>query len=202
MSRPALYHPVSAPVVSCPLNVRLAASAVGGLIGALNPVYLLLKPPYLDQVLRRLLHAPEWGMWVGWVFVSLLFLPCFAATFLLYPRLYDRLVARRREGRRVGVLGYTLTGTAFGVMATVFAAFFVSLQFFTVGVAAGQFRTLTELSVVLIGGSFYFALIGISLLPLIALTGGLFVWGNDVVLRRRLEREAEASKRPDGIPSE
>ncbi len=108
----------------CRLPVRIGFSLLGGLLGALNPAWLLLlsSPDRLSYLrgndgfdrLAKLIQIAD-------LYVYLFFVQTFLTSFFLVPWFY-RSIAEMRVQRKVGFLQLWGSGLRFGLAASVITA--------------------------------------------------------------------------------
>lgn len=169
-----------------PLGLRIGASIVGGVIGALNPAVFVFNPSYMENIQSRFhFNYPAYAITALGFFLFLLFIPCTLSTFSLYPWLYNRLSGFVAGQRKPGVGSYIKLGTLFGCMATFATAFFFVVSAIIFNFLNAKPMGFGEILTVLFGGTFFVGLAGLLFLPMIVVSGALFAWGNHLVIKRR-----------------
>lgn len=162
---------------SPPFDLRVKASLLGGLIGALTPSLYLLKPSHIESIQSR--FSFDYG---GYAFASagfylfLLLLPCILSTFTVYPWLYARQYQAARQSRKVSLPKFFVWGAAFALMATACTACFLSVEFVAMSFFQDRPLDILGMVAVLLGGPALFGIIGLFYFPLAVLPATAFVW--------------------------
>lgn len=163
---------------TCRLPVRLGFGVLGGLLGALNPawIYLLCSPDHISLVRRihsfqYMLNAVDFA--TGFIF-SILIIPTFLSTFILFPRFYSKL-AEMRAKRKFGFWQIWRIGIVFGLAASFLTALFL-LGACVVYNISHQISSLADLWI-LLPGPFFIGGMGIFLsFPAFLLSSLIFAW--------------------------
>jgi hypothetical protein len=167
-----------------PLKLRIQASIVGGIVGALNPAVFVFNPAYIERIQSRFdFNYPAYATTLLVFFLFLLFIPCTLSTFSLYPWLYKRLSTYVAEGRIPKITSYIKLGTLFGCMATFVTAFFLIACMVIFNFLNAKPMDSTQVISMLFGGTFLLGIAGILFLPMIIISGSLFAWGNYLVIK-------------------
>jgi threonine/homoserine/homoserine lactone efflux protein len=168
-----------------PIKLRISASIVGGIIGALNPAMFVFYPSYIEKIQSRFhFNYPDYAMKTLGISLFLLFIPCTLSTFSLYPWLYKRLSKFITERKIPSLSSYIQLGTVFGCMATFATAFFFVVGVITVNFLNSKPMGIGEIIALLFGGTLYIYVIGLFYLPMIIITGSFFTCVNYFVIKR------------------
>jgi len=160
------------------LPVRLGFGVLGGLLGALNPawIYFLYSPDHIS--LARRIHSFKYmqnafDFATGFIF-SILIIPTFLSTFILFPWFYSNL-AEMRAKRKIGFWQLWRIGLGFGLAASFLTAFFL-LGACMVYNISHQISKLADLWI-LLPGPFFIGVMGIFLsFPAFLLSALIFAW--------------------------
>ena len=163
---------------TCRLPVRLGFGVLGGLLGALNPawIYLLCSPDHTSFASRirnfdYMLNAFDFA--TGFIF-SILIIPTFLSTFILFPWFYSKL-AEMRAKRKIGFWQLWRIGIVFGLAASFLTALFL-LGACVVYNISHQISSLADLWM-LLPGSYFLGVMGIFIsFPAFLLSSLIFAW--------------------------
>lgn len=174
-------------------GLRLKASLLGGLIGALTPSLNLLKPSHIESIQSRFSFD-----YAGYAFASagfyffLLLLPCILSTFTVYPWLYARQYQEACQSRKVSLPKFFVWGAAFALMATACTAGFLSAEFVVMSFFQDRPVDILGMVAVLLGGPALFGIIGLFYFPFAVLPATAFVWVSDRWVAAAIRKERQA----------
>ena len=162
---------------TCRLPVRLGFGVLGGLLGALNPawIYLLCSPDHTSFAsrIRNFTTLNAFDFATVLIF-SILIIPTFLSTFILFPWFYSKL-AEMRAKRKIGFWQLWRIGIVVGLAASFLTALFL-LGACVVYNISHQISSLADLWM-LLPGSYFLGAIGIFIsFPAFLLSSLIFAW--------------------------
>jgi hypothetical protein len=174
--------------MNTPMGLRIKASLLGGLIGAVTPALFVFNPDYILSIQSRFhFNYPAYAGSVILFFVFILLLPCILSTFLVYPWLYQRLKGFITKGEVPDLGNYAVLGILFGLMATFATAFFFTAEMLIVNLIQHKPVSISEAPSLLLGGTFLVGIVGLFFFPAMVITGAFYAWLNYKFIKRRHE---------------
>lgn len=156
----------------------VAFSLLGGVLGALNPAWYLLRTNYISSIQQRYeFDYTLFAMGSASAFVVILFVPCFISTAILFPWFYSRMSTKKETGK-VGFLSLLSSGLLFGCVASILTAFLTWMMISLLNFVEKPDPAEVMISILLsIPATGFITLAGIIIsFPAMIITGALFAW--------------------------
>lgn len=165
----------------CPTGLRLKASMAGGIIGALNPMVQSFRPSGYSHFVGMTGSVGEHFAAATWFMAFVLIVPCVMATFVAYPWLYRSIRSALRADQKPRRIAW---GVQFGLMASVLAALFLSLEMLLVqmmdGKATSWHETLLSIGAATVG----FSIVALFFIPVMVISGYVYAAVNYAIIKK------------------
>ena len=165
----------------CPAGLRLKASMAGGIIGALNPMVQSFRPSGYTHVVGMTGSIGEHFAAATWFMAFVLIVPCVMATFIAYPWLYRSIRSALRAKQKPRRIAW---GAQFGLMASVLAAFFLSLEMLLVQMVDGKTTSWHETLLSVGAATVGFSFLALFFIPVMLIAGYGYAAINYAIIKK------------------
>jgi hypothetical protein len=112
------------------LTIWILFSVLGGFLGAINPAWFIFNPQYAQYIAQNFgFEYNSYAMMIAGFFISVLFLPAFLSTLMLYPWFFKKISKLILE-RKINNRSLLFSGFGFGCVASLPTAFFFLMETF------------------------------------------------------------------------